>query len=261
MENKKEERPLILITNDDGYLAKGIAALVEAAKAFGDVVVIAPDSVRSGMSHAVTMSVPLRITHLRSEPGVEYYKTNGTPSDCVKLGQKVVLKDRNIDLILSGINHGANTSVSVIYSGTMAAAMEGSIENYKSIGFSLLDYAADADFTTAIAIAKEIIAKVLTTPIPNYIALNVNIPQLPLSEIRGIRITRQTHAYWHEDLIEKEDPYGEKYYWLSGYLEAEDDLQEGACEWAVRNGYVSIQPVQFDLTAYDKMEALKFFER
>lgn len=254
------KKPLILIANDDGYEAKGLYALVEAAKEFGEVVVVVPDSPRSACSHAITMNVPLRINKYKTDPdGTSYYRTNGTPVDCVKLGQKVVLKDRPIDLILSGINHGSNSSISVIYSGTMGAAMEGSVENFKSIGFSLLDYAPDADFTAASVYVKKIIAKALANKLPDFVSLNVNIPKAPIEDIKGVKITRQTHGYWHEELEERVDCYGGKYYWLNGWL-VDNDPNEDTCEWALKHNYVSIQPVQFDLTAHQHIHSLKFFE-
>lgn len=256
----KEKTPLILIVNDDGYDAKGLAALVEASREFGEIVVVAPDGVRSGMAHAITFDKPLRLTHLKTEENVTYYKTNGTPVDCVKLGQKVLLKDRKIDLILSGINHGANTSVSLIYSGTMGAAIEGSMENYPSIGFSYADYSADIDFTAAIHFAKNIIQKVLHNPLPDYTSLNVNFPNVPFAEMKGIKITRQTRGHWHEELVEKIDPNGHKYYWATGYL-VDKDTGNDTCEWALRNNYISIQPVHFDLTAYTHLETLKHLEQ
>lgn len=255
----KSSRPLILIVNDDGYQAKGLRALVEAARDFGEIVVVAPDGARSGMAHAITFDAPLRITPLKTEDNVSYYKTNGTPVDCVKLGQKVLLKDRKIDLILSGINHGSNSSVSLIYSGTMAAAIEGSIENYPSIGFSLVNYSPEADFSVATEYAKKIIDKVLRNPFPDHISLNVNIPDVSSAKINGIKITRQTHAYWHEELIENKDPFGRTYYWVTGHL-VDNDCGEDSCEWALKNNYVSVQPVQFDLTAYKHFETLKKFE-
>ncbi|MDR3047089.1 MAG: 5'/3'-nucleotidase SurE [Bacteroidales bacterium] len=253
-------KPLILITNDDGYEAKGIWALVKAALPHGEVVIITPDTPRSGMSHAITMNVPLRIKKFVNSDGIAYYRTNGTPVDCVKLGQKVILKDRKIDLILSGINHGSNSSVSLLYSGTMAAAIEGSFENIPSIGFSLLDYSSEADFTAAEAVASDIIAKVIANPFPANIALNVNIPKVPLKEIKGYKITRQTKGYWNEDLIENIDAFGTPYYWISGYL-VNTDSGTGNCEEALAHHFVSINPVQTDLTAYPVLNDLKFLEK
>jgi len=253
-------KPLILITNDDGFEARGLAALVDAAKDFGEIVVIAPDASRSGMGHAITMHVPLRVQLYKTENGIPYYRTNGTSVDCVKLGQRVVLRNRKIDLVLSGINHGSNSSVSVIYSGTMAAAIEASFEGVTAIGFSLLDYSAKADFSAAVVYAKQIIEKVLSQGLPKHICLNVNIPKLPLEEIKGTKITRQTLGYWHEDLEEHEDPFGGKYYWLAGYLENLEKEAADTCEWALRNGYVAVTPVHFDMTSHQTIDKLKYME-
>lgn len=255
-----EKRPLILVVNDDGYEAKGLWALVSVAAKIGEVVVITPDGPRSGMSHAITMHQPLRIKEYVHESGIHYYRTNGTPVDCVKLGQKVVLKNRQIDLVLSGINHGSNSSVSLLYSGTMAAAIEASFENIPAIGFSLLDYSSHADFTAAALVAEQLIREVLKHPFPLYTCLNVNIPKGKWEEIKGIKITRQTHGYWHEDLEEHLDAFGQKYYWLTGHLE-ENDNESGGCEAALKNHYVSVQPVQFDMTAYRYIDHFKFLEQ
>ena len=253
------QKPLILITNDDGYEAKGLASLVAVAREFGEVVVVVPNGPRSGMGHAITMNMPLRIKNYKNADGVRYYKTNGTPVDCIKLGQKVVLRNRKIDLVLSGINHGSNSSVSLIYSGTMAAAIEAAFESIPAIGVSLLNYDEDADFTTAMTYARKIIAKVLSREFPPFICLNVNVPDVPVDEIKGVKITRQTHGYWKEDLEERVDVYGMKYYWLTGYLE-DLDPNEDTCQWALKHNYVSVQPVQFDLTAHQYIDTLKFIE-
>jgi 5'-nucleotidase len=252
--------PLILITNDDGFEARGLAALIEAAKGFGEVVVVTPDGSRSGMGHAITMNVPLRVKHYKTENGIAYYRTNGTSVDCVKLGQRVVLRNRKIDLVLSGINHGSNSSVSVIYSGTMAAAIEASFEGTPAVGFSLLDYASKADFSAATVYAKQIIAKVLRDGLPQHVCLNVNVPKLPLSEIKGIKITRQTLGYWNEDLEEHTDPFGGKYYWLAGHLENLEMDADDTCEWALHNGYVAVTPIHFDMTSHKTIDKLKHWE-
>ena len=252
--------PLILITNDDGFEARGLEALVEAASEFGEVVVVTPKSPQSGMGHAITMHVPLRVQHYKTENGVAYYRANGTSVDCVKLGQHVVLRGRKIDLLLSGINHGSNSSVSILYSGTMAAAIEASFEGVTAIGFSVLDYSPNADFTAAVVFAKQIIAKTLKEGLPKHVCLNVNIPKLPLNEIKGIKITRQTLGYWHEDLEEHTDPYGGKYYWLAGYLKNSEEEATDTCEWALHNGYVSVMPVHFDMTSHKTINTLKHWE-
>ncbi len=253
------EKPLILVVNDDGYEAKGLEAMVEIAKTFGEVVVVVPDRAQSAMSHAITMNTPLRLNLYKTIDGVPYWRTNGTPTDCMKLGEKVVLKNRKIDLVLSGINHGSNSSVSLIYSGTMAAAIEASFENLPAIGISLQDYSHRADFTACIHYGKQIVKEVLEKGMPPFISLNINVPKLPLEEIKGIKITRQTKGRWQEDLEEHIDPFGRKYYWLSGYLENLDN-QEDSCEWALQHNYISVQPVKVDMTAYEAMNDLKYLE-
>lgn len=252
-------KPLILVVNDDGYEAKGLEAMVEIAKTFGEVVVVVPDRAQSATSHAITMNVPLRVNLYKTIDGVPYYRTNGTPTDCMKLGEKVVLKGRQIDLVLSGINHGSNSSVSLLYSGTMAAAIEATFDNIPAVGISLQDYSADADFTACVHYGKIIVRQVLEKGIPPYISLNVNFPKVPLEDIKGIKITRQTKGYWHEDMEEHIDAMGRKYYWLSGYL-VNTDNKEDSCEWALQHNYISIQPVQVDMTAYEAMKDIKFLE-
>jgi len=250
----------ILVVNDDGFEATGLEALVEVASRYGAVTVITPNNARSGSGHAITMNRPLRIKLYKQKDDVNYYRTNGTPVDCVKLGMKVLFRNKKIDLVLSGINHGSNSSVSLLYSGTMAAAIEASFENLKSIGFSLLDYSAHADFSAAQLFADKIIGEVLTHDMPPFICLNVNIPKLPANEIKGIKITRQAHSFWNEVLEERLDPYGHPYYWLTGHLE-ENDPHEDTCQWALHNGYVSVQPVQFDMTAHQYISSLNFLEQ
>ena len=251
-------KPLILVVNDDGYEAKGLTAMVEIAKSFGEVVVIVPDRHRSAVSHAITMNEPLRLSKYMEKDGIQYWRTNGMPVDCVKLGQKVVLRDRHIDLVLSGINHGSNSSVSVVYSGTVGAALEGAFES-PAIGISLMNYSADADFTTAIHFGKKIVAEILEKGLPQRTCLNVNIPDVPVEEIKGIKITRQADAYWYEDMEERKDPYGGTYYWLTGYL-VNLDKGEDTCVWALDNNYVSVQLVQYDMTCYRYMNDLKYLE-
>lgn len=255
-----KNRPLILVVNDDGYEAKGLWALASAVSEIGEIVIITPDGARSGMSHAITMHHPLRVREYVHENGMIYYRTNGTPVDCVKLGQKIVLKDRKIDLVLSGINHGSNSSVSLLYSGTMAAAIEASFENIPAIGFSLLDYSSKADFSAAEIIVEQLVKRVLQHPFPPHTCLNVNIPKAKLEDIKGVKITRQTHGYWHEELEEHLDAFGQKYYWLTGHLEERDD-KPGGCQAALKEHYVSVQPVQFDMTAYHYIDNFKFLEQ
>jgi len=254
------ERPLILITNDDGYQAKGIRELAEAARDFGEVVVIAPDKHYSGASHSVTMNGPMTVKYHGKFDGVDYYAVNGTPVDCVKMAKIVVLRDRKIDMVLSGINHGANAAVSVIYSGTVAAAIEASMDNIKSIGFSYCDLSEDADFTSAKHYAKLLIDKVLHYEnYPLNITLNVNIPKLPIEEIKGFKVVFQAKGFWNDELIENVDPTGQKFYWLGGKME-DREHEEGSCLCELSKGYVTIQPVQCDLTAYSYIDKLKNLE-
>lgn len=251
---------LILITNDDGYASKGLRTLVEVAKEFGEVVVVAPDGPRSATSHAITMNTPLRLHHYQTDDdGTRYFRTNGTPCDCVKLGLRVVLKDRPADLVLSGINHGSNSSVSLIYSGTMGAAVEATLSHVPAIGFSLLDYRPDADFTAARHYVRLILQEILKRPFTDEASLNVNIPNVPLEAIKGVKVTRQAKGYWQEEMVERTDPYGGKYYWLTGHLEI-TDKGEDTCEWALQHNYVSVQPVQNDFTHHTFIPQLKFLE-
>ena len=241
------ERPVILVTNDDGVISPGIKALVEVALEFGDVVVVAPDSPQSGMGHAITLENVLRIERVyQFGKDVLSYQCSGTPVDCVKIGIDKILK-RKPDLCVSGINHGSNSSINVIYSGTMSAAMEASIDGIPAIGFSLLDYSFEADFSGAQHFARLIIQQILDKRLPSGCLLNVNFPKLPAEEIKGMRICRQAMAQWEEEYDERIDPRGGTYYWLTGKF-VNYDNGEDSDEWALTNGYVSIVPVQYDLT-------------
>src|SRR5664279_5782603 len=212
---KKKARPVILITNDDGILAPGIRNLVEAVKDLGKVVVVAPDKPQSGMGHAITIGLPLRLHPVTIFEGIEAWQCSGTPVDCVKLAVDKVLH-RKPDICLSGINHGANHSINVIYSGTMSAAVEAAIESIPSVGFSLLDYRIDADFTGAKKYARIIVEKMLATPMDKHTVLNVNIPAVPAELIKGVKICKQAYAKYEEDFIERSNPNGKKYFWLTG---------------------------------------------
>jgi len=248
-------KPIILISNDDGIFAGGIAMLVSVAKELGEVIVVAPDSPQSAKSNAITVSQPLRLRATDIFEGVEAYKVDGTPADCVKLAKHVVLKDRPIDLCVTGINHGSNASINIIYSGTMGAAMEASITGINSIGFSLLDFAPDADFSQGRKFVKAIMEHTLEHGLGNTNLLNVNIPNLPEAEIKGIKVCRQANANWKEVFVEKTDPYGGKYYWLTGEF-LNNDSGEDTDLWALQNGYVSVVPSGHDLTVYKALEDL-----
>lgn len=250
---------MILVTNDDGIVAPGIKALVEVARTFGEVVVVAPDAPQSGQGHAITITKPLKLRKVNIFEGIDAYECNGTPVDCVKLAKNVLLRDQKIDLCLSGINHGANNSINIIYSGTMSAAMEASMENIFSIGFSLLDYSFDADFTAAQHYAEKLISLALEQQAENKCQLwNVNIPALPTNKIKGIRLCRQGKGNWIEEFQEGIDPRGEKYYWLTGKFksfEQENDLDNDIN--ALNAGYVSVVPSMHDLTCYNTVSSLK----
>jgi 5'-nucleotidase len=249
------EQPLILVTNDDGVTAPGIRALVEVAREFGKVVVVAPDSPQSGQGHAITLSEPLRLKRVDHFEGIEAYECSGTPVDCVKLAKHVVL-ERMPDLCVSGINHGSNASINIIYSGTMSAAMEASLEGINSVGFSLLDYAWDADFEPGKPFIRQIIGHVLEHGLEGCKLLNVNIPREGSEGIRGIRVCRQAEARWVENYVEAADPRGNKYYWLTGEF-INEDTGEDTDVHALEHGYVSVVPSGHDLTQYAAMETLQ----
>jgi len=251
---KKVEKPIILITNDDGITAPGLRNLVEIMKTIGEVVVVAPDSPQSGMGHAITINKPLRLDKVNQFHGIDSYQCSGTPADCVKLAVNKVLH-RKPDILVSGINHGSNSSINVIYSGTMSAAVEGAIEGIPSIGFSLCDFNIDADFSVAQHYAKIIVKRILKIGLQEGTLLNVNIPRLPISKVKGIKVCRQANARWVETFDERMDPHKRKYYWMRGEfvnLDKGDDTDE----WALKNGYVSVVPVQFDLTAHFAIQHL-----
>jgi 5'-nucleotidase len=242
-------KPLILVSNDDGITSKGIRVLVNIMKKLGEVVVLAPDSPQSGMGHAITIGETLRLYEEDIFEDVQAYKSSGTPADCVKLAKHYVLKDRKPDLIVSGINHGSNTSISVLYSGTMSAAIEGALEGYPSIGFSLCDYSSKADFSHVEEYVYKISKQVLENGLAKGVALNVNFPPKRNERIKGVKICRQAHAKWQEEFSERFDPNGRKYFWMAGNF-VNFDKGEDNDEWAIANNYVSIVPCQYDLTAH-----------
>lgn len=250
-------KPLILVTNDDGIVAPGIRALVEVAREIGEVVVVAPDSPQSGKGHAITIHDPLRLKHVNVFSGIEAWECSGTPVDCVKLAKHVVLKNRKIDLCVSGINHGSNASVNIIYSGTLSAAMEASLEGIKSIGFSLLDYSFEADFEPVKIWVKKLMDFVVADDYTSGKLLNVNFPKLPADEIRGIRFCRQAEARWVEEFVEGRDPSKQPYYWLTGKF-VNQDPGEDTDIWALENGYVSVVPSMHDLTDYAALKQIHF---
>ncbi len=253
------KKPLILVTNDDGVAAPGIRALVEVSQSIGDVVVVAPDSPQSGMGHAISISDPIRLRKISIFENIETYESSGTPVDCVKLAKNVVLKDREVDLCVSGINHGSNASINIIYSGTLSAAMEASLEGIPSIGFSLLDYSFSANFDLYKTYVRQLMEYVLANGIGHGNLLNVNIPNIPAVELNGVKVCRQADARWVEEFVEAEDPRGQKYYWLTGKFLNEDHGPDTDM-WALANGYISVVPSMHDLTNYKAIALLKNME-
>lgn len=252
----KKSLPLILVTNDDGFTAPGIKALIDIASEIGTLVVVAPDKPQSAMGHAITINNTLSLNKISKDnsPILEY-NCSGTPVDCVKFAVSEILKQKPA-LCISGINHGSNSSINVIYSGTMSAAVEAGIENIPAIGFSLLDFNWDADFNQCKDFVRKIILEVLENGLPEGVVLNVNIPKLKKEEIKGIKICRQAKASWAERFDKRKTPQGKDYYWLTGEF-INNDKGEDTDEWALENGYISIVPVQIDLTAHYFIPQLK----
>jgi 5'-nucleotidase len=240
-------KPTILVVNDDGITAPGIKALMDTMKEIGNVVVVAPDSPQSGMGHAITIGSPLRLDKVDIYEGIESYRCSGTPVDCVKLAVNKVFKGKKPDLCVSGINHGLNNSINILYSGTMSAAVEGAIESIPSIGFSLDDYTLQADFSHCLKYVKGIALQVLQNGLPPSTLLNVNFPSTV--HIKGIKVCRQANAKWAEEFDERMDPHKRPYYWLTGVFQLNDTGEETDV-WALENNYVSVVPVQFDMTAH-----------
>lgn len=246
----KRQRPLILVTNDDGITAPGMRALIAVAEELGDVIVVAPDSPQSGKGHAITVNNTLYINKISKTE----YSCSGTPVDCVKIAVHEIFKEKP-DLCISGINHGSNSSINVIYSGTMSAAVEAGIEGIPAIGFSLADFSWHADFEPTKTCVRQIIETVLQNKLPEGVVLNVNFPKTENGKFNGIKICRQANARWIERFDKRQTPYGRDYYWLTGEF-INYDKGEDTDEWALNNGYVSVVPVQFDLTAHHAIQTL-----
>ena len=245
-------KPKILVTNDDGIYSNGIKALVSVLSDLGDITVVAPKLPQSGMGHAITLNQPIRIKKLSLFKNIVAYECSGTPADCVTLAKAVIYKDPP-DICVSGINHGSNSSINVIYSGTMSAAMEAAIEGINAIGFSLLSWDEDADMTTAMHYASQITQKLINSNKKNGLLLNVNIPNIELDKVKGVKVVRQSDAKWVEEYEKRCDPMGKEYFWLKGDF-VNFDKGEDTDEYALKNAYVSVVPVKFDLTAYDNIK-------
>lgn len=254
------QKPLILVTNDDGITAPGIRNLIQVMSTLGDVVVVAPDSPQSGMGHAITINDTLYCDPVTVEKDtkIQEYSCSGTPADCVKLATQQIL-DRKPDLCVSGVNHGSNSSINVIYSGTMSAAVEAGVEGIPAIGFSLLDYSSNAFFEHCNPYIKSISKNVLENGLPKGIVLNVNFPKVSEHPLKGVKVCRQAKARWVEDFDKRTNPQGREYYWLTGEFINQDKGQD-TDEWALENNFVSIVPVQFDLTAHHYIQDLNNWE-
>jgi 5''/3''-nucleotidase SurE len=246
-------RPCILITNDDGLTAKGIKELKDAMLPLGDIIVVGPDGPRSGMSSAITVSIPTRLHKVHEEEGLKIYRCSGTPVDCVKLALNILFKDKKPDLLVTGINHGTNSSISVVYSGTMGATIEGCINKVPSIGYSLCNHHADADFSHVIPFVKKIAEKVLEKGLPYGVCLNVNMPENPP---KGIKICRQANGLWTEEFVRHEDPNGHPYFWLTGNFTNQEPEASDTDEWALANDYIAVVPTKIDMTAYEVIDEL-----
>ncbi|MGM9805482.1 MAG: 5'/3'-nucleotidase SurE [Candidatus Aphodosoma sp.] len=253
------ERPLILVTNDDGIQAPGINVIAEAAARHADVVVVAPDGPRSAQSSALTIETPVSARRLPSTDGIVRYATSGTPADCVKLAMSQLLH-RKPALLISGINHGSNASINVLYSGTIGAAIEGCQHSMASIGFSLCDHSHDADFSKALPFFEAMIVKALSSdvPMPHNVCLNVNAPA---GEIKGVRVCRQAEGVWADEFVKDAAPRAKDYYWMIGDFKYTDSRNDKfADQMALDEGYISVVPVQVDMTAYHAMEYCRMYE-
>ncbi len=249
---KVKDKVKILITNDDGIQAKGIESLIDIMKPFGEITVVAPEQGQSGMGHAITVKYPIRVINIAANNGIKKYSCNGTPVDCVKIAIHEVMKELP-DFVISGINHGANSSASIFYSGTMAAAIEGCLNNIPSIAFSLGTYEADADFSHTEKYVKQVFENTLIHGLPQGVCLNVNIPK---AQPKGIKVCRQTKGFWQEEFVKRQDPAGRSYFWLTGTYQNFEPESIETDEWALTNNYVSIVPVHLDLTAHHEINRL-----
>ncbi|HRZ96498.1 MAG TPA: 5'/3'-nucleotidase SurE [Paludibacter sp.] len=254
--NNINNRPLILVTNDDGDNAKGIDVLTRIMMKLGDVIVMAPDGPRSAQSNALTVTHPIRFKKLEETEGLIRYSCTGTPTDCVKLALNEVV-ERKPDLIVAGVNHGSNAAVNIIYSGTMGAVLEGCESGILSIGFSICDHSPNADFTLFEPYILQISETALANGLPRGVCLNVNAPT---GNINGIRIARQCDGQWTKEYAKRIDPQERAYFWLTGSFENYEPNAEDTDEWALANGYISVVPAKIDLTAYETLETLKHWE-
>jgi len=253
----KENKPLLLLTNDDGIQASGLNNFIDTVRPLGEVVVVAPDSARSGMSSAISAYNPIRATLVKKEEGLTVYSCTGTPVDCVKLGLSELI-DRKPDILLSGINHGSNAAICIVYSGTMGAAFEGCINGIPSVGISLTDHSHHADFSQAVKYGKLVAEKVLANGLPEGICLNLNVPDVP--DVKGLKVCSQTKGYWIKEFMEMKDPSGRKVYWLTGEFANQEPDNTLSDEWALNQGYAALVPLRIDMTDYSFLEKIKDWE-
>lgn len=246
------KRPLFLVSNDDGYSAPGVHCLTQFLSTIGDVVAVCPEGAQSGKSMALTVNEPLRLRKIEDykdvEPNVEWYAVNGTPVDCVKLSMHAVLGDRRPDMVCTGINHGSNSAINVMYSGTMGAAFEGCAFGIPSVGFSLCDHSMKADFSPMMPFVEEIVRKVLAEGLPEGVCLNVNAPVA--KHLKGIRYCRAARGNWSDEYEPMTIPGGKTVYWLTGRFVCEEPDAEDTDEWALAHDYVSVVPVALDRTFF-----------
>ena len=248
------KRPLLLISNDDGYQAKGINCLVDMLSDVGDIIVCAPESARSGFSCAFSAELPLRLRLRQKREGLEVWSCNGTPVDCVKMALAEIVP-RKPDMVIGGINHGDNASVNVHYSGTMGVTLEGCMKYISSVAFSLCDHSADADFEPLRPFVRAITQRVLTEGLPTGVCLNVNFPVA--AAFKGVRICRMAKGTWGNEVVKCSHPRDYDYWWMVGSYTNDEPEAEDTDNWALRHGYVAITPTQTDVTAYQAMERLK----
>ena len=248
------KRPLLLISNDDGYHAKGIRSLTEMLSDMADIIVCAPESARSGFSCAFSATLPLRLKQRRQMPGVEVWSCNGTPVDCVKMALSEIVP-RRPDMVIGGINHGDNSSVNAHYSGTMGITLEGCMKYIPSVAFSLCDFSDDADFSPLRPLVRLIVRKVLTEGLPVGVCLNVNFPLA--DTFRGVRVCRMSRGSWRQELTKCHHPRGYDYWWMVGHYQNDEPESEDTDRWALDHGYVAITPTQVDVTAYQAVDLLR----
>ncbi len=266
----KTDRPLILISNDDGFRAKGLNELVEMVRDMGDVLVCAPEDGRSGFSCAFSAKEVLYLKHRHGEDGLQIWSCNGTPADCVKIALARLLPPANPelgdasprrmpDIVIGGINHGDNASVNTHYSGTMGVATEGCMKYIPSVAFSVCDHSPNAEFAPCRDIVREIVGRVLKEGLPRGICLNVNIPVVP--EIKGVKVCRMAWGTWGNETEKCHHPLGYDYYWMVGEYTNDEPEAEDTDNWAVTHGYIAITPTNVDVTAYEAMNMFKDLER